>query len=247
MGNREQVEHQCRQGNRCKSRVRDSDGEYHGAGVERPDSLCRPCEHAAFESMRRLHADWCALEWALTDAWRSRVDGGPKVRGTAERSIPLPLAVDTLMTAIDTELTHWTLRVTRGEPLPMHPRDCVERCVAILGASTGTLVDLPPRAMSVLLPRPDGGDNLGTLVLDGVDAVLRLAELHRRAVSVLGLTETREMLRDPCPHCGRKALAVSRDQTLVTCQGCRISWDKERFALLYNVLDFERQQVRQAA
>lgn len=229
-------QHECRQGRRCKARIRDDAGEFHGAGVERPHSLCRPCEEHAFEAIRQLGNDCSLLTAALHEG--SAQGPGPKVSGSTERSIPIPLGIDTLLSDIDLEATRWAVRVTRGDPIAH-----TSPLTAVL-AHLGTLVDLPLQVVAVWRSHPDGGDIDAQTAMDGVDAVLRLARLHQRAMTLLGLTETTTFLPDPCPHCARKALAVSRDQKLVTCKGCRIVWDSSRFALLSNILDFERRAVK---
>ena len=224
--------HECRQGRRCRARTRTEDDQWHGKGVERPNTLCRPCEEHAFDAIRELGYDCMELRHALHEGLTQ--GSGPKVSGSSERSIPIPLAVDSLLGEIDAEATRWAVRVTQGDPIA-HTQPLRAVC-----ANLGTLVDLPPQSVTVWRPHPDGGDDHDRIVLDGVDAVLRLAALHQRAMTLLGLTETKTFLRDPCPHCARKALEVSKDQERITCQGCRIVWGKELFAHLSNVLDFEK-------
>jgi len=234
MGNRSDgPQHLCRQGRKCKSRVKDTAGKFHGVGVESPDSLCHVCEEHAFEAIRELGNDLSMLVTSVEDGRAAAA--GPKVSFSAERPVPIDLGVDSLRGEIDNEVTRWAIRVTRGEELT-NPH-------ATLCANLGTLIDLPPQRVTVWIPHPDGGDDVGDEILDGVDAVLRLVKLHQRAQAMLGLTETTTFLPDPCPHCGRKALAVSKDQQRVTCKGCRIVWDSDHFALLSNVLDFERRRV----
>lgn len=223
--------------------MRDAEGKYHGLKIDRPDALCRACEDSAFEAIRQLGDDYGRLtEHRGADR---AVAQGPKVSGSGTNApIPISLGVDTLMCAIDDETLRWAVRITKGDPVPTHPTLRVRRCVAILGANLGTLVDMPRRRLPALLPHPEGGDYAGLKEMDGVDAVLALASLHQRAQLLLGETESTVFLRDPCPQCGRKALAVSRDQQFVTCKGCQIVWDSEHFAHLTNVLDFERKRVK---
>lgn len=229
-------EHQCRQGRRCKGRTRDDEGGFHGSGVERPNSLCRACEEYAFEAIRELATDYGLLVSARAEE-RSTVSG-PKVSGSSELPIPIQLGIDTLMTEMNDEAVRWARRLPGDDPYELHP------CLTVICSNLGTLVDLPPSPHTIWVPHPDGGDGFAATVLDGVDGVLRLANLHRRAHTLLGIIETTTYLHDPCPHCARKALAVSKDQERVTCKGCRIVWDSKHFALLSNVLDFERQAVK---
>lgn len=224
-------EHECRQGRRCKSRVKNDEGEFRGAGVERPGSLCRPCEDAAFEAIRQLGDDYGQLQYARTD---KRVTGSaPRVSGSMERPIPIQVAPDALMEEIDDEALRWTLRITHGDDLPSDARSRVRRCIAILGANLGTLVDLPMQVVTAWFPYADGGDWDGRVELDGVDAVLRLARLHERAVNMLGLDEAKLMwLRESCHVCGLAALTMDPQGELITCRSCRNVWHQKEFARL---------------
>jgi hypothetical protein len=196
--------------------VRDDAGEFHGAGVERPNTLCRACEESAFADIRQLDDDWLLLNRART--LPRSTTSGPKVSGSSERPVPINLAVDTLFTAITEETTRWERRL----PGPL--------CSCL-----GTLIDLPPSLHIVWLPHADGGDNIMEVTLDGVDAVLRLSALHHRAVKLLGLDEPKdEWLREQCHVCGMSALTSSLRTSLITCRGCRNVWDQDEFARLNN-------------
>ncbi|WP_378736014.1 hypothetical protein [Nocardia brasiliensis] len=232
--------HECRQGARCKSRIRDDEGHWHGGGVERADTLCRRCEQAAFEAIRQLYDDWLLLEAAKLQP-RPK-DRAPKVTHSTLYSLPIRLDIDTIQSAIEDETLAWATTLTRGDPVPSSRQECVHKCVSILSTGLGTLVDLPRRRRWRWTPLADGGDDLIHVGRDGVDAVLSLADLHRRSREILGLNETRIWLPDPCHVCGVKALTSSPDQQQVTCQACRAVWAKEEFARLngVGVLDPER-------
>lgn len=225
MSNRQDgPEHECRQGRRCKARLRDAESRWHGAGVERPDSLCRPCEEHAFADIRQLGDDYYLLNAARTEE-RSRLSG-QKVSGSSERPIPIPLGIDTLMTEIVEESARWARRLPgEGDEL------------AVIGANLGTLVDLPPQELTVWVPHPDGGDDITRIVLDGVDAVLRLSKLHQRAMTALCLeTPKDQTLHEPCHVCGRAMLTASLRTNLITCRGCRNVWHQDQLARLNNPL-----------
>lgn len=229
-------EHECRQGRRCKARIKDAEGGWHGAGVEDKGKLCRPCEEHAFADIRELAGDYAALI-AADPAERTSV-AEPKVAGSSEPPIPISLGIDSLVTEIDEEAARWSRRLPGDDPYS------IGACLTKICANLGTIIDMPPRQFTIWVPLAEGGDEFTTTVMDGVDGILRLAKLHWRAQESLGVTEITTFLRDPCPHCARKALSVSKDQERVTCQGCRIVWDKQHFALLSNVLDYERQAVK---
>lgn len=242
MSARETPEHQCRQGRRCKARVKDDEGEFHGAGVEDAETLCRPCEFSCFEAIRKLGTDYDLLAEAARNG--QSVQAGPKVSGSRERPIPLPVGIDALITDIDNETTRWALRITRGESLPRATGESIHRCVTILSAALGTLIDLPAQSVTVWIPQPDGGDyqtrEAATQVFDGVDAVLRLSRLHQRAQSMLGLTEVTAWLNESCHVCGLRMLTTDMrngvEETLINCRNCRNVWHQADFARLNNPL-----------
>lgn len=229
------VTHECRRSRRCKARIRTDAGEFRGAGIERPGALCRPCEEIAFEAIRQLEKDYGLLQAARVGGQATSSE--PKVSGTSELPVPIALGIDTLMTEFDEEAARWSRRLSGEDPYS------ITGCLKKICANLGTIADMPSSQFTIWVPHPDGGDSFAATVLDGVDGVLRMANLHRRAQVILGIIETITYLHDPCPHCARKALAVSKDQERVTCKGCWLVWDKSRFALLSNVLDFERRSV----
>ncbi|RBO82088.1 hypothetical protein [Nocardia puris] len=222
-------EHECRAARRCKARVRDDEGAWHGVGVERPNTLCRACEADAFAAIRDLPDDYRLLSAARTGPRSRQLQ--QRVAGTMERPIPIRLPIDTLQSDIDVEATRWAARLPGDDPAG------VLECLALVGRTLGTLVDLPPQEVTVWVPHPDGGDSWGRTVLDGVDAVQRLAALHRRAVRLLGLEPDRdERLHDACHVCGLQALTVSVRTRLITCRACRNVWDETVFARLNDPL-----------
>ncbi|MBF6350341.1 hypothetical protein IU448_15140 [Nocardia flavorosea] len=220
----ETVAHECRQGRHCKNRTRTAEGQWHGAGVERAGTLCRSCEEHAFADIRQLADDYADLAQARTEP--TRIGGGPKVSRSAELPVPIALIVDTLMTEIDEEAARWARR------LPGDGSD-----LAVISSHLGTLTDLPAQTVTVWIPHPDGGDDIGDIVLDGVDAVLRLAALHRRAEKLLGHDAVKDSrLTEACHVCGMCTLTVSLQTNLITCRMCKNVWHQDEFTRLNNPL-----------
>lgn len=217
-------EHECRQGRKCKARLRDDEERWHGAGVEDAGTLCRPCEEDAFGAIRQLAEDYLQLIPARTEI-RSPVSA-PKVSGSSERPIPIRLGPDTLMSDIDGETLRWALRITRGEP---H-----DNSITVLCSNLGTLISLPAQSVTAWHPHPEGGDDVEDVTLDGVDAVLRLARLHQRALVILGLIETTTWLTEACHMCGLRTLTMSIEHELISCRNCRNCWHQDDFARLNN-------------
>jgi hypothetical protein len=225
-------DHECRQGRRCKSRIRDAEEKWHGAGVEDAGRLCRLCEEHSFADIRQLKDDYALLVPARTEAVAHV--SGPKVSGSGERPIPIRLGPDSLMAELDVETLRWARRITRGAPIPN------DDCYTVLCSNLGTLIDLPSQLITAWLPLPDGGDDFTRLVLDGVDAVLRLSRLHQRAQSMLGLTEVTAWLTESCHVCGLRTLTTDMrngvEDTLINCRNCRNVWHQADFARLNNPL-----------
>jgi hypothetical protein len=213
--------HECERGRRCSARARDVDtGEWVGAGVERSGTLCRACENELFADIRALPGDIPALEAALTV--RTRTGSGPKISRTAELPVPLNLAADALLTEIHEEAARWARR------LPGEGDD-----LAVICRNLGTLADLAPRRFIIWYPHPDGGDDTREVVYDGVDAILRLSELHRRADRMLGNdTPKTSRLTDPCHVCGRTMLLANLSTDLIRCLSCNNCWSQDEFARL---------------
>lgn len=237
-----EITHLCRREAKCSARRRGKDNEWIAAGTEKPNSLCRACEDAAFDDMSQLHVDWRRMYIELVEQHSSPIQS--KIRKTAGNPIPIPLAIDALMTEIETETHRWARIVTQGDEIPWGREDAVRHCVSVLWSRKGTLVDLPARTVCVNVPLPLGGDKIVESIRDGVDAVIALSRLHRATESLLQIGEARVWMTDPCPHCGRKALVASKDQQQVSCRGCSRVWDKDHFKLFGDVLDFDRQLVK---
>lgn len=174
---------------------------------------------------------------------------------SSEQSIPIPLDIDTLRTAIDNELQRWHNRLTGCDPVPVNPRACVQQCHRIVCSRLGTLVDLPVAEYTVNVPLHDGGDDLERWEMDGVDAVLRLAELHRRTETVLGVADVVQWMRQKCHVCGLKALVLTiapptqgvtdgagrkvdppPADDMVKCRSCHNAWTYEQFVRLNDPL-----------
>lgn len=236
------TEHECRRDRRCKTRTRDAEGAWHGGGVETP-GLCQACEGGAFDSIRQLREDWVALDAALGDKLKR---GIPQYGGSNEMPSPLNLGAAVLSADLETEALRWYRAVATeaDDELPWHYLTAVDRALTVICTRLGTLIDKPRKRYAVLLPLPFGGDHEGAQEWDGVDGVLRLAQLHHDAQKVLGTTETRIWLPDPCHVCGVKSLAVSRDQQTIRCRGCRNVWDAHQFAALQERFDYDRRDVR---
>jgi ribosomal protein S27E len=230
-------QHECRRGGKCKNRYRDTEGHMHGAEIEDAGKLCRTCEEQAFSAIRKLGEDYEALAQVSANPTGTRAKG-PHVKHTPGRAAPINLNAYELMARIDDELLRWAIRLDRElDNLPANPQKRVNRCLTSLSVRLGTLIDQPTHIFDALLPYHEGGDYLGREALDGVDAVIRLADYHRRAQRILGRTEAISYLTvEICHVCGQRRLIAQHDQNLISCRNCGHTWDEETFARLNNPL-----------
>ncbi|KQU30328.1 MULTISPECIES: hypothetical protein [unclassified Rhodococcus (in: high G+C Gram-positive bacteria)] len=238
-------EHECRQAGRCAARQRDQNNTMHPAGTERPNTLCPTCEEIQFDAIHHLADDWSQVEAQYCVP--ATAEQAVLVTASRPNPIPIRLDVDALLNDIETELHRWARILTRGDDFPMRSWPAVKATHAAITSRLGTLIDMPSREITIMEAHPDGGDYVQRTTMDGVDAVLRLSRLHMRAEHVLQTKAVRIWMQDPCPACGRKALAASKDQSRITCQGCRAVWDKDQFARLGSVLDFDRRRPKEAS
>lgn len=231
-------QHECRRGGKCQNRYRDTEGHMHGAAIEDAGKLCRNCEEHAFNAIRKLADDYQALAQASTNPTGTRTNE-PRVKRTPGHAVPINLNAYELMARIDDELLRWALRLDRDlDDFPTNPQKRVNRCLTSLSVRLGTLIDQPTHLFDALLPHYEGGDYLGREALDGVGAVIRLANYHRHAQQILGLTETTisYLTVETCHVCGQRKLIAQHEQELISCRNCGNVWDQDEFTRLNNPL-----------
>jgi hypothetical protein len=198
--------HDCRQGPRCADRRRDDEGLWLPAGTLRPGSLCVACEQKATTAVVGLHVDWRELYLRLPATSSSALD--PPVSGSRETPIPIRTSVEACMGDIEEELLRWHRVLTGGEGVPRVSEDAVRVCLASVVSRLPALLRLEPRPVTVTAVDGDGDDSYLTVVLDGVDAVLRLAALHARAQHLVGASWVARWLDHVCPTCRTRTLKV---------------------------------------
>ncbi|MFI9817594.1 hypothetical protein [Saccharothrix variisporea] len=121
-----------------------------------------------------------------------------------------------LLNLRDVELVEWS---KESEPTIRRAR-----CVGDHWADTGGPCAVPhPRVVF-----HDGRREAVTK--DGVEGALDLADLHRRARGLLGVTVRTYRLREACPECGVQALTHVDGADVVDCGHCGVTleWDEFR-------------------
>lgn len=223
-----ELSHDCRQGNRCTMRTRDADGHLVPCGTERPNTLCVACEGEARTAITGLHVDWRELYLVLPATASVSLD--PRVSGSREQLIPIRTSVDACMGAIEEELLRWHNVLTGGDEVPNASEDVVRVCLRSVLSRMPTLLRLGPRQVTVTDTTRAGDDVSVIAVLDGVDAVLRLAALHRTAQHLVGATHVTRWLDHVCPTCRTRSLKVTEGRDNVsttTCARCRQVWSDD--------------------
>lgn len=226
------ADHECRSGRRCVAATTDEDGHRTGAGILLARTLCDACVESSRLAIAQLADDHTALNQAASEPPTRRANAGPRVSYTPDRNA-VPVSVGALSTAsaIDTELWRWGWRLDpaiRRRP-PRNPSARVQLCHAIITARFDELVALPLQRVGLATSAPDGSCDWATVDWDGVNAVQRLARLHRATQGVLGTRRTVTWMPDPCPQCSLRALTFEPTADIIACRNCETNWGAAEF------------------
>jgi hypothetical protein len=206
-----------------------------GAVADGP--LCPECLHRAAVDVAELPTDYADLGRELTPDERGL---RRRVGGDDERPIPLALHVEALQRSIFWALTVWEPPVREAAGLSPERTRGVRDGWAVEAAAKVIAPRLP--ILAALGPTWGYADGLdaGPVERDGVDAVVTLRTLHRRARAVCGLTCRDIDLPGHCPGCGAAAL-LRRDGTeTVRCGVCddRRTYDDYRRYVGLMLIDY---------
>ena len=190
-----------------------------GLEVDPSVPLCVRCLASAQRDIADLELDYRDLGDALGVA-----GGGGGGRTTDRHSTPLRLEVDALMREIFWQLTVWEPAVREAARLGPESSGNVRMSWAVA------------TALAVIVPRVDvlaalpltwcyaDGWSAGPVPRTGVDAVVALQALHRRARSMLGTSTLVMRLPGDCSACGSLALQRIAGSDTVSCAVCERSW-----------------------
>lgn len=160
---------------------------------------------------------------------------------------PLDLGIDELMRRIVWHVGMWELLLRDHLRLPDAPATSVRpgyltaRASRFLVHRLSDLIALPAKESFLL------GFDRDPVTRDGIDAVLGLRQLHRRARTVLGVTEAVIALPGDCPGCGAYQIRRMDGGDTVWCEQCKRDWDYpeyQRYVALMTAGDGGAAQVR---
>lgn len=243
---------------KCRGATLDNAGNRQPA--ETPNTLCDPCTDAIHWAITDIPATWIALHLAIGDHTRRNT---PRVAGSRNPPINLNTDVDALKTDIVEWLTLAAARLSEtlniDDPQPHNHTDreharMVETCTRIITPHLDTLIDMP--ADNALIWAPPGAteypgerqytDHTGTThhglhitEITGLQIAQHLAELRRRARTLLAVTTPRDKLPYPCPGCNQPELSRRQDKPAgraeidqIDCSHCGLSWPYDRYQQL---------------
>jgi hypothetical protein len=191
--------------------------------------LCQPHEVAGLEAIGRLPRDWSDLEPLIWDKGAARHDTGriDSVFGPTE---PIDIGADALARELVYTACVWEIAVRAQASLWDAPNQHAMGGYQDLARASRTLVAHYPVLLSIDRHEHMGYDRKPA-VMDGVDAVISLTSLHRRAHNKVGFTRMTHEVPGGCGNCGRETLRHKdpdgREQDDVFCALCHwtCSWD----------------------
>ncbi|RZT87480.1 hypothetical protein EV383_4405 [Pseudonocardia sediminis] len=235
---------------------------YVGVPINTDRGLCTICTQTVRNEIPHLAADWRELATLIAAGGDTT---GEVVSSSRDLPVPIRLSVEALMRDIDVETTLWAEQVAEalGQDWDIEAawtsraRIRVERAVSVLTNTTDTLTQLPAidrdvyrggERVRVWRPDPEGGDVLSTgatgwheytyWAQDGLDAALRMLDLHDRTRILAGRGELVHKLPAPCPNprCGRLTLVRPNGKDHVECETCHERWAEEDYKRLTDIL-----------
>lgn len=144
---------------------------------------------------------------------------GERVKTYKTAPIPLNSEAEALKRAVEWILADWALGLhthlsTLGLQCGLRPANLVE-CCRFLDLMVSALVAMPLREVFRWVE-----DEMTPILLDGVEGIREIVELHRNARKFLGWTRQKERLQAPCRACSAAALVHRDGDEKVVCEAC---------------------------
>lgn len=201
-----------------------------------PRGLCPFHEAEGLDAIESLPSDWSDLQPLVWDKLRAGLSeaGGGKF-GPSE---PINYAADALGREIAYTAVQWEAVVRERVRLSEVPEvaqptyDDLARAARTLAAHYSALVATPDTDLL------DYDGNPTTA--DGIDAIISLAALHRRARSMVGLTTKTTAEPGTCPNCGHETLRHRDGADDVHCATCRQSMTWNDYQDTISVVPLDR-------
>jgi len=187
--------------------------------------LCQYHETAGLEAIEALPGDWADLQPLVWDkADLGMTDGGLVPFGP---TLPIDLAADALARELAYTAVVWEIAVRERAGLS----DSIGQDVMPGGPELAAAARTLAAHYSVLLalgPVDHETYDRHEATADGVDAVINLTGLHKKARAHIGADARTTNVAGVCPNCGAEELR-HRDGGDVRCARCRTCWSYEAY------------------
>lgn len=191
-----------------------------------PRGLCQRHETEGLDAIRDLYTDWADLQPLVWDKQRG---GLGAIGGKFGPSEPINYAAAALAGEIAYTAVVWEIAVRDRARLSevnldhWPTGDDLARAVRTLTAHYSVLIATP------ITDQMDYDDKPASA--DGIDAILALVALHRRARSMIGLSSRETTVPGMCSvrECGREDLRHRDGSNTVHCAGCRATWTWDEY------------------
>lgn len=240
------ITHNCLANSLCRAATTQKDtttgkSKRIGATTEKPNTLCRRCFSAIRVAVEDLPQDYADLSEEIGERQRAE---GEKVHFTSDPASPLDLGKDELMGEIRRGLADAARRVTTITGA--HPaNNNVWGYSQLLSNNLHALINSPAEpeeewcgnGESVQTRNAETGrieyrPNTRITMRNGIEAGLRLVDLHSRAQSKLNAT-TNGLRKLPIgmPGCNECGEILYTDGTRVVCRACARDWTEHTAGL----------------
>lgn len=208
-----------------------------GAGIQAPHGLCEACERVVTADIGALGHDYDQLRAAQYDSASGGM--GEVVAASRELPVPISLSLDSLAGQIAAEVTtfaepvaevlgiDWDAKITpktrsRHGAAPTYAADVVfSEAHWLLRNAVPTLLALGRDGYALWR-----AETRVYLDADGLTIACGLADLHRAARGVLGVTRYTQRLPVNCPRCQATALTRPAGVEGAYCAWCRVSYSE---------------------
>jgi len=229
----------CRRAGRCPDHERlpipgtDATARV-GALLETEDGLCRCCETTVRQAVRELPMDYAELHTILGTTPGNGM--GERLSGTRERPIPIRVAVEALMVALDDEVEFWAGAIgpwDRRAAAQSRPGARISRGVGVLTRNWATWLSAGFYEQPVWAadgsPVIDPAGYWLTQSVDGLGGALALLRLHELVRILAARTELVTRKPAPCPRCQTQTLTQANGTLTVECARCGTRWTHEQY------------------
>ena len=227
--------HLCRAGASCSSRSRNTEtGEWIPRTTILPNAICPRCIHAIEAAVHlQLWSDYLALHRLFLVPTRH---AGSEIRsGEPKSQVPVNVMSDALMNEIVDAVYRCASAIAEQLHLPLRESGQLAYWLSVVEHNIAVLLTAPAADFPMW---NRAGDDFAPVRMDGIQLGLALVDLHRRAVSMIGIEHPRERMPVPCPKCESRQLG--RDITPagvsdINCRNCGSVWTESQYRALTQI------------